>query len=316
MRVFIAGATGTIGRPVVWRLIEAGHEVIGLTRRATGAALLRSLGAQAVVGNALDATALERLVIEAAPTHVLHLLTAIPPHGPVRPRDLAETNELRIRGTANLLHASVVAGVQRIVAESFALAYGVGDLGSHPLPEPRLATSRHRDPEMQAIVDALRSLEEQLAAAAEQGSIETVVLRYGMIYGPGVPSTEGMMAGLQRRRLPLISGAEGLASFIHIDDAVNATLAALERGRSGAVYNIADDRPAGFGEFLLDMAEAAGAPRPRSVPRWLARLAAPMAAEIADARVPMSNERAKGELLWTPRYRSAHEGLTALAAAR
>lgn len=313
MRVFIAGATGTIGRPVVRRLIEAGHDVIGLTRTAAGAALLESLGARGVIGDALDGAALERLVVAARPTHVLHLLTAIPPHGPVRARDLALTNRLRTEGMENLLRASVAAGAKRILAESFSLVYGVADLGRQPLPEESLMQTSHRDPELQAAVDALRSLESQLARAAAQGKIETVALRYGMIYGPGVPSTTGMMDGLARRRVPTIRRADGLVSFVHIDDATSATLLALERGRSGAVYNIGDDRPASFGEFLAAMAEVTGAPPPRSVPRLLARFAAPLIADLAAASVPMSNEKAKGELLWTPRYRSPREGLMTLA---
>lgn len=316
MRVFIAGATGAIGRPVVNRLVAGGHEVIGLTRSDARARELEKAGASGVVGDALDASHLERILAAVRPTHVLHLLTALPAGGPVKPSDLVETNLLRTRGTANLLQASIAAGVKRIVAESFALAYGMGDLGTDPLPEPRLADERHPNADVQAVVDALRSLEQQMTRAAASGSIETVVLRYGFFYGPGVPGTSEMIAALQRRRLPLVAKAEGIASFIQIEDAASATIAALERGRSGAIYNIADDRPVPFGDFLVEMAKTTGAPPPRSIPRWLARIFAPFAVEVANARVPMSNARAKGELLWTPRYRSAREGLTTLAAAR
>jgi nucleoside-diphosphate-sugar epimerase len=307
MRIFVAGATGTIGMPVVRRLLGAGHEVIGLTRTNGGAAILEEAGAKAVIGDALDRTGLERIIQAARPTHVLHLLTALPKAGATRARDLVATNELRIRGTENLLRASIAAGVKRIVAESFVIAYGVGDLGGEPLPESRLGSGVHRDPAVQAIVDATRSLESQMAGAAN--AIETVVLRFGFIYGPGVPSTAAMFEALRHRRLPLIRGAAGVGSFVHIDDAADAVVAALEQGRSGAVYNIADDHPIGMTGFLVEAARALGAPPPRSVPRWLARLVAPLGAELVASRTPMSNARARRELSWTPRYPSLETGL-------
>ena len=315
MRVFIAGASGTIGRPVTRMLVRVGHEVTGLTRTSAGVETLKRLGAKAVVGDALDAAQLERLVVDARPTHVLHLLTAIPAQGATRPRDLAGTNVLRTEGTANLLRAAVAAGAERIVAESFALAYGIGDFGPDPLPELRLGSAKHPHPGVQAIVDALRSLEGQLSRASMEGRIETVVLRYGLIYGPGVPSTESMVEGLRHRRLPLVAKAAGIASFVHIDDAATATIAALEHGGDGEIYNIVDDGPAAFNDFLLEMAKSARAPQPRSAPRWLVRLVAPLAAEMAGARLPMSNRHAKVELSWTPRYRTPREGLATLAEA-
>lgn len=307
MRIFVAGATGTIGMPVVRRLREADHDVIGLTRTVEGAAALRRAGVQAVVGDALDRDGLERIVETSRPTHVLHLLTALPKAGATRARDLRATNELRIHGTENLLRASIAAGVKRIVAESFVIAYGVGDLGGDPLPESQLGGGVHRDPAVQAIVEATRSLEAQMAAASN--SIETVVLRFGFIYGPKVPSTAAMLEALRRRRLPLIRGAAGLGSFVHVDDAADAVVSALERGRSGEVYNIADDQPIGMTGFLLEAARALGAPSPRSVPRWLARLVAPLGAELVSSRTPMSNARARRELSWAPRYPSIETGL-------
>jgi nucleoside-diphosphate-sugar epimerase len=315
MRVFVAGASGTIGLPVVRRLIAEKHEVVGLSRTAAGAERIEGVGARAVIGDALDGDTLERILLTIRPSHVLHLLTAIPKQGAAHPRDLRATNALRTRGTANLLRASIGAGVKRIVAESFAIAYGVGDLGVEPLGEASLSVERHPDPSVQAIVDAARALETQLVAAAARGEIETIVLRFGFLYGPGVPSTEAMLEGLRRRKLPLIRKAQGLGSFVHIDDAAAATIAALTAGESGAVYNIADDRPTALMDFLREAAAIAGAPRPRTVPRWIARLAAPLGVAIASARLPMSNARAKRELAWTPRLRSPGEGLKAMAAA-
>src|SRR5699024_8961938 len=129
------------------------------------------------------------------------------------------------------------------------------------------------------------SLENQMRQAAESGAIESIVLRYGFLYGPGVPSTEAMVAGVRRRKIPVIRNAAGVASFVHIEDAATATVAALERGRSGAIYNIADDRPEGFSEFVIEMARMTGAPQPPRVPRLLARLFAPFALEMAVGRV-------------------------------
>jgi 2-alkyl-3-oxoalkanoate reductase len=170
MRVFIAGATGALGLPLVRELVARKHEVIGLTRSSDKRALLEGLGAQAAVADSFDASELERVVRDAAPTHVVQMVTALPKNGPLRAADIAATNELRITGTANLLRAAVAAGAQRIVGESFTAVYGYGDLGARPRDEDDLPSVRETDAGARAVVEALRSLENQLLAANAQGS--------------------------------------------------------------------------------------------------------------------------------------------------
>ena len=313
MKVFVAGATGALGLPLVRELVARKHEVIGLTRSPDKRALLEELGAQAAVADALDAAGLERAVCAAAPTHVVHMLTALPKNGALRRGDLVATNQLRVTGTANLLRAAIAAGAQRIVGESFIYVYGYGDLGTSVLTEDELSPIRKPNAGLQATVEALRSLEEQLVNANRQGLIEAIVLRYGLTYGPENPSTRSMYEQLRRRRVPVVRGARGIAPFVHIDDAVTATLAALERGHPGAIYNIVDDEPVGFNEYIGAAAQAFSAPRPLMVPCWLLRLLAPTFAAFAMTRLSVSNARARRELGWQPRFPTYREGLRQVA---
>ena len=313
MKVFIAGATGALGAPLVRELVARGHEVVGLTRWPEKRALIEQLGASPAVADALDAPALERALLAAKPTHVVHLLTALPKNGPMRPSDIATTNELRIHGTANLLRAAISAGAQRIVGESFTAIYGYHDRGDRPLGEDAAPDQPERDPGLRAVIEALRSLEDQLLEASRSGKIEAVVLRYGMSYGPENASTKYLLGLLRKRRLPLLRGAQGRASFIHVDDAASATIAALEHGQPGAIYNVVDDEPVGFSEYLAAAAQAIGARRPWALPAWLLRLAAPMAATMMESRLPLSNARAKRDLGWQPHYPSYREGLRQVA---
>jgi nucleoside-diphosphate-sugar epimerase len=313
MNIFVAGATGTLGIPLVRELIAQGHHVVGMTRSPEKRPLLEALGATAAVVDARDDEALTRAVRAAAPTHVLHLLTALPKGGPMRAADLTATNELRVTGTANLLRAAIAAGAQRLVAESFVGIYGYGDLGSQPRGEDDLPPLQGPDAGIRAISGALRSLEQQVLNANASGKIEAMVLRYGMFYGLGNPSTRSLLDMLRRRRLPLPRNTHGLASFIQLDDAVRATIAALERGRAGAIYNIVDDEPIGFADFLIAAALATGAPRPIMLPRWLLSLAAPMGVTTIATRLPVSNARARSELGWRPQFPSYREGVAQLA---
>jgi nucleoside-diphosphate-sugar epimerase len=313
MHIFVAGATGTLGLPLVRELVARGHTVTGLTRSPHKRALLEALGAQAVVAAALDAPGLERAVRAAAPTHVVHMLTALPMRGPLREQDLVATNWLRVQGTANLLRAAIAAGARRIVGESFIYVYGYGDHGTRLLAEDDLPPIRERNAGLRATVEALRSLEQQLLDADHQGLIETVVLRYGLTYGPGNASTRAMVELLRRRRLPLVRGARGIAALVHNDDAAAATIAALERGRPGAIYNIVDDEPVAFNTYIAALAEAAGALRPLVAPRWLLRLFAPAAVESTMTRLPLSNARAREELAWQPRFPTYREGMRQMA---
>jgi nucleoside-diphosphate-sugar epimerase len=294
--VFVAGGSGTIGVPLVRALVEAGHRVFATTQSPDKRERLWDLGATPVVVDALDPVALEQAVQAAAPTHVIHQLTALPKTAPRSAIDLEPTNRLRDEGTRNLLRAAIAAGASRFIGGSFALIGAALKLA--PADEP---TRRARD--------AVQSMESQILDATRDGSIEGIVLRYGLFYGPGNPATDDMIARVRRRRLPRVRHDRGQLPYIHLDDAVTATVAALDRGVPGSVYDIVDDQPASFSEMVEVMAEIADAPRPFTVPAWLPRLVAPYMAKLLALRLPLSNAAAKRDLGWVPQFPSYREGL-------
>ncbi len=292
MKVFVAGASGTIGIPLVRALVDAGHHVVALTRSPGKRSALEALGASAVVADALDRDALVAAVSAAQPTHVIHQLTALPREGPRRPSDIEPTNRLRVEGTANLLHATIGVRARRFIVGSFAPLAGMGSASTQG-----------------AAAAAVRSMERQVIEAAREGLIEGVVLRYGMFYGPGVPSTAALVDMVRRRRLPVVRKDTGQLPLIHIDDAVNATVLALERATAGATYDIVDDYPASMTEIVTTLAKYAGSSAPFRVPAWLPRLVAPYVARMTAMRMPLSNAKAKAELGWEPKYPTIQQGL-------
>jgi nucleoside-diphosphate-sugar epimerase len=298
MTIFVAGGTGTIGVPLVRALLSAGHEVHALTRSPNKVDEIRKLGAHPAVADALDADALRRVVLEARPTHVIHQLTALPKEGVRRATDLAPTNRLRTEGTANLIQASIAAGARRIVGGSFALFQA-------PMPANAPA-------DVAQGAEALRSMESQILEASRRGAIEGVVLRYGLFYGPGNPATEHMIHLLRRRMLPVVRNDQGLLPYIHLDDAVSATIAALDRAPSGSAYDIVDDHPASMSEVVVGLARQAGAPKPFSVPLWVPRLLSPYMAGFMSIRLPLSNAKARAEMGWAPKYPTWREGLAVM----
>jgi len=299
MRIFVAGGSGTIGVPLVRSLLQAGHQVTATTRTPEKQDMLRALGATPVVVDALDASALADAVGAASPSHVIHQLTALPKAGPKRASELEATNRLRDEGTRNLLRAAIAARATRVIGGSFAL------MGA----APAAAGSG-----ISAAGDAVRSMESQITNAAREGSIEGIVLRYGMFYGAGSPSTAELVDLVRRRRLPAIRHDRGQLPFIHLDDAVSATVAALDRGRSGESYDIVDDRAMSFSDMVRALAAAIGAPPPFTVPAWLVRLIMPYRSRLIAMRVPLSNAKAAAELGWRPRYPTIREGLAQMLA--
>jgi nucleoside-diphosphate-sugar epimerase len=293
-RVFVAGASGTIGMPLVQALVVAGHHVTALTRSPEKQAALRALGATPVVADALDSVALRRVVEAARPTHVIHQLTALPKGGARRGSDLAQTNRLRTEGTRYLLDASIAAGARRFIAGSFGVLDGL-----------RSYANRH----VQEAVAAVQSMESQVVAASQSGKLEGIVLRYGAFYGPQNPATRQMMTLVRRRMLPIVRNDAGLLPCIHVDDAVSATVAALDHGRPGAMYDIVDDMPVSMSEMIHGLAVAAGAPPPRVVPGWLPRLFSPFMAAFMRVRLTPSNQQARAELGWRPAFATYREGL-------
>ena len=295
MNIFIAGGTGTIGVPLVRALVAAGHQVHSLTRSANKADEIRALGAQPAVANALDALALRRVVLDARPTHVIHQLTALPKEGARRASDLTATSRLRSEGTRNLLEASISAGARRIIGGSFAAF------------QAQLPANASR--EVVEGVEAVRSMESQILEASRRGAIEGVVLRYGLFYGPGNPATDRMIELVRRRMLPVVRHDPGLLPFIHLEDAVSATIAALDRAPAGSTYDIVDDQAASMRDVVEGMARQAGAPRPLAVPQWVPRLLSPFMAGFMSIRLPLSNAKARAELGWRPKYPTWREGL-------
>jgi nucleoside-diphosphate-sugar epimerase len=307
MRIFIAGATGTLGRPTVRALVSRGHQVVGLTRTDEGARRIQAMGARAVVGNALDAERLKTLVVDARPEVVIHLLTALPAGGVMRKAHLRATNELRTTGTANLIAASAAAGARRIVAESFVGVYGNGQfrgLVSEEMPLPPV-----QDGVMKDTVLALRSLEDQLRAANRSSGIETVALRIGLLYGSEVPHTRAMIDQARSGRMFLPAGLSGVGSFVHNDDAAAAIVAAIEQPNVSSVYNIADDKAMPMTEFITRLMAAVSAPPPKTVPAWVVRMMAPVIAVMGSAKLPLDNSKAKRELGWNPLYPTVADGL-------
>jgi 2-alkyl-3-oxoalkanoate reductase len=295
MNILIAGGTGTIGVALARALVSAGHQVTALSRSTTRHDELRALGASVATADALNRDALVGAVANARPSHVVHQLTALPKGGPRSVRDLEATNRLRIEGTRNLLHAAIAAGVRRFVAGSFAV-----------LPEmPELAPGDQTRP----AVAAVTSMESQVLAATARGAIEGVVLRYGLLYGSDVPSTVSMVDLVRRRRLPIIRGDAGQLPFIHLDDAVSATVRALDHGFSGHTYDIVDDRPLSLTDVVETIAEYTGAMPPFTVPAWIPRLFAPYMARMTSVRLSLSNAKAKNELGWRPAYPTVRDGM-------
>jgi nucleoside-diphosphate-sugar epimerase len=295
MTVFVAGASGTIGIPLVRALVAAGHQVTALTRSPQKQDELRRLGATPAVADALDADSLGSVVMAAKPSHVIHQLTALPKEGPSRTSDLVATNRLRIDGTRHLLGASIRAGARRFIGGSFALLPGADSA---------------LIPGINEAADATRSMESQILNASRSHQIEGIVLRYGLFYGPTNPGTIKMIEMVRKRRFPTIRGDNGLLPFIHLDDAVSATLAALDHGSAGCVYDIVDDRAISISEAVRMMAEYTGAPAPRAVPAWLIKMMMPYRARMLSTRLPLSNARARAELGWRPMYPTFSDGLS------
>jgi len=313
MKVLVAGATGAIGRQLVPRLVAAGHEVTGMTRSASRRDALLALGATPVVADALAPDDVARAVAEAEPEVIVHQLTALAGPMDLRAfdRTFALTNRLRTEATDHLLAAGRAVGVRRFVAQSFAgwpfaRVGGPVKTEDDPLdPSPPEA--------MRRTLEAIRHLEDAVTGA---DWTEGVVLRYGGFYGPGTslgPDGGEHTETIRRGRFPVVGKGGGVWSFVHIEDAAEATVAAVERGRRG-IYNIVDDDPAAVAEWLPAVAAAVGGRPPRRVPRWLGRLLAGEAAAVMMTEVRgATNAKAKRELGWQPRHPSWRRGFAEAA---
>src|SRR3954471_19906417 len=305
MKIFVAGATGALGRVLVPRLVSRGHDVVGMTRSASKQDLVRSLGARPVVADALDIEAVAYAVAAAEPEVIVHQLTAL--SGPVSAREMRHpdrssaaimTNRLRTEATDHLLAAGQAVGARRFVAQSFGAFRFARDHG----PVLTEADPFHADdpPAGLRSVQAGYLYLEEAVTSIEWGT--GIALRYGGFYGPGTSislAPDAEMAGpVRKRRFPIVGDGGGVWSYVHIEDAATATVAAVEHGRPG-IYNVVDDEPAPVREWLPALATALGAKPPRRIPRWLGRLAAGEAATLMMTETKgASNAKARRELGW------------------
>ncbi|MEV0673112.1 NAD(P)-dependent oxidoreductase [Mycobacterium sp. NPDC050441] len=299
MRVLVAGATSVPGIPLLRELNARGHEVIGVTRSPGKTAKISAEGAKPVVADVLDAGQIDSVMAEFNPEAVVSLLTTLPKLGPKRMKDFEPARELWSRGAGNLMAAAQRAGVRRVVAESVIFAYGYGSTGPrlidetdpYPGPPPRGG---------EQMLAALRGMERDVLTSGERSGTEGIVLRYGVFYGPGVTHDDLFRRLAKWWAVPAMTGT-GVLSWVHIDDVARATADGLDKGRGGQIYNIVDDRPQSFGDYVRELNAKLNRPRPWPISHRLVGLVAPYpATAFGTAWLPLSNAKAKAELGWTP----------------
>jgi 2-alkyl-3-oxoalkanoate reductase len=299
MRVFVAGASGAIGRRLVPQLVNRGHEVIGTSRSPENANRVRALGAEPIVLDLLDPRAVRKAVLASEPEAIVHQATALTDvqFSKNLDRSFAETNRLRTEGTDALVAAARAAGVPRFVAQSFASMRYAREGGPVKTEDDPLDTVPVEG--MHETSTAMTYLDEVVTAAGG------VALRYGNFYGA---DNDGMVEPVRKRQFPIVGDGGGVSSFVHLDDAAAATVLALEHD-GPAIYNIVDDEPALVRDWLPVLAEALGAKPPRRFPVWLAKLFAGEAGVMLGTEARgASNAKAKRELGWTLRYPSWRQG--------
>jgi nucleoside-diphosphate-sugar epimerase len=312
MKIFVAGATGAVGRPLVAALIKAGHSVVGLTSTASRAELIGKMGAEPAIADGLDAGAIRAVLASTRPDAVIHEMTDLTGASDLRHFDrvFATSNQLRTKGTDILLTAARETGVRRLVAQSYC-GWPYARVGGAIKTE---ADALDPDPpaELRTTLSAIRYLEQTVTGSVQP---EGIVLRYGSFYGPGTGMLESaVLEQLRNRRTPLIGDGSGWWSFVHVDDAAAATVKAIERGKAGSIYNITDDDPAQVRDWLPTLADIIGAKRPHHLPAWIARLVAGnhLVSMMTQVRAG-SNAKAKAELGWQPAHPSWRSGFSEVA---
>ena len=302
MRVFVAGAGGAIGRRLVPQLVERGHEVVASTRSKKKLDELRALNAEPVVMDGLDALQVGEVVARAEPDAIVHQMSALANMSDLRrfDKEFAVTNELRTKGTDYLLAAAEAAGARRFVVQSYTGWPNIREGGPVKTEDDPL------DPNPPAQQTESLAAIRYLERAVLEAPLEGVVLRYGSFYGPG--ASEPLVELVRARKMPVVGSGGGIWSWVHVDDAAAATVAAVE-SRATGVYNVVDDDPAPVSEWLPYFAEVVGAKPPRQVPVWLARVAAGEVGVSAMTGIRgSSNAKAKRELGWEPKWSSWRDG--------
>jgi nucleoside-diphosphate-sugar epimerase len=293
MRILVAGATSVPGIPLLRELTARGHDVVGLTRSASKTPQIAATGAKPVVADVFDQTQIDAVLAEIAPEVVVSLLTTLPAWGPKRVKDFEPATKLWSIGAPNLVAAAQRAGVRRVVAESVIFAYGYAPTGpalideTEPYPGPP-------PPNGAGFLAALREMERTVLAA------DGIVLRYGVFYGPGVTHDELFVKLAKWWAVPAMTGT-GILSWVHIDDVARATADAVENGRDGQIYNIVDDRPRSFGDYIRELNAKLHRPRPWPIsPKLVGLVASYPATAFGTTWLPLSNAKARAELGWTP----------------
>lgn len=300
MRVLLAGATSFFGGPLASELRSEGHEVIGLTRSAAKASELERMGTRAIVADVFDRDGLTAAIAGVTPEAVISLLITLPKNGPLRPAHVHPNLALWAIGVPNLVEAATKAGVRRFVAESFVFAYGYGQYGPAALSEGDEPQDGAVIEGQAEIIDGLRQMERAVTGA---DGIDGIVLRYGGRHGVDVPMRITMARALRWHLPALPGGGHALLPFIELDDSARATVAALLHGAGGEIYNIVDDKPVEMRDYAAALSTSIGAPSPKSLPLLLVKPIAPYMACVLDhTRLPVSNQKAKSELGWAPRY--------------
>jgi nucleoside-diphosphate-sugar epimerase len=297
--VFLAGATGAIGRPLVARLLADGHEVVGTTRDPARADALRARGVEPVVLDAYDAGAVRAAVVAARPEAVVHQLTSLPDDPRQMMGAVAENARLRRETVPTFVDAARAAGARRVIAQSISFVTKPDGRPVHDEDAPLY----HGAPGQEANIEGVAALEAAVAAAGDD--LEGVVMRYGFFYGPGTwYDRDGAMATMiRKRRFPIVGSGEGRSSFVHVDDAVDATVRALDASVLPGTYNITDDEPARARDWIPAAAAALGAKPPRRAPALVAgRLAGPVLVHYHTTLPGNSNAKARAAMPgWAPR---------------
>jgi nucleoside-diphosphate-sugar epimerase len=303
MRILLAGATGAIGRRLVPQLLASGHRVVATTRTPDKQALLWNLGAQPVLMDGLDAESVGAAVALAEPEVIIHQMTAIDGTSSLKhfDREFAATNRLRTEGTDHLLAAARASGVRRFIAQSY--TGWPNERTGGPIKTEADPLDQRPPAQQRQSLAAIRHVERAVIGAP----LESVVLRYGTFYGHGV--SRELFDLIRARKLPVVGDGGAVWSWIHIDDAAAATVAAITHG--SGVYNIVDDDPTPVAEMLPALAEIIEAKPPRHVPVWFARL---LAGDVGVSMLTQvrgsSNAKARRELHWAPRWDSWRDGVT------
>ncbi|MFN2424979.1 MAG: NAD-dependent epimerase/dehydratase family protein [Candidatus Binatia bacterium] len=305
MRIFLAGGSGAIGRCLVPMLVAEGHPVVAMTRSPDNAAALRSLGADAVIGDVFDVESLTATVVKAQPEVVMHQLTAF---GATDTDPLAATIRVRTEGTRNLVIAAQAAGAKRMITQSISFVCSPAGSG---LTDERTPLYHDAPDAIRPLVEAVSELERRTLLA---DGMEGVVLRYGWFYGPGTNyDPDGPIPrSLRKGRAPIVGEGAGTYSFIHVDDAARATVKALTHAKPG-IYNIVDDDPAPLCEWLPVAATILDAPAPGRMDEAAARRAlGDMLVYIMNEQRGASNAKARRELDWAPSISSWRQGFETL----